>query len=237
MINRYITLCLIATGLAACSGQPVSPVGEAVYFALQTDTSLRTWADACHDVSPASKNQARSARYSWWQRNGSLVEGADFGLAYDMIRVSDTRPETGARMALALTWQVVETADKDVKELMGGTDNKEELCQRILRQYEQGERDLKNDEALYHTLLELQNRKRTESQALELKRASIEKQTRREYGRSFYVVEKIARRNGCQAGSVQLLKSAWPYEVYDVTCSRKQSLLARCEWSNCSLVD
>lgn len=228
---------LACVGLVGCSSNPLSPTGEAVYYALQTDTSLRSWVDACEGVSGETKQQALMAQRNWWKRNGAFVESADFGLAYDLVTVTDDRAETGARLAMALTWQVVETAEQEVNELMQSTSDRDELCQRILSQYNEGERDLRGNEALYNNLVKLQRRAQSQGKDLKMKQASIEKRTGKQFGRSFYVVEKMAKREGCPGAKVQLLKNDWPHEVYDARCPDGSYLLARCEWGNCLITD
>lgn len=220
--------------LQGCSSTQLSPTGGAVYNALQAETTLRTWVDACDDVSAKAKQAAYTAKQDWWRRNGAYVESADFGLAYDIIHVTDERNETGARMAMALTWQIVETAEAEVQELLNASGNKEELCLRVLSQYSQGERDLYNQDNVYGALAKRLQKDGTD---LNLKRAFIEHKTGKIYGRSFYVVEKMAKRNGCADAEVHLLKNAWPHEVYDARCPDSSYLLVRCEWGNCLLTD
>ncbi|MCH2039273.1 MAG: hypothetical protein MK185_01385 [Saccharospirillaceae bacterium] len=232
-----ISMFLLSLGLVGCSSNPLSPTGEAVYYALQTDTSLRSWVDACYDVSSETKQEALRTQRNWWKRNGAFVEGADFGLAYDIIKVTDDRAETGARMAMALTWQVVETAEQEVNELMTGASDKEDLCLRVLERYNEGEMDLRGNEELYQGLVKLQRRAQSQGKDLAMKRASIEKRTKKVYGRSFYVVEKLAKRHGCPGARVQLLKNDWPHEVYDGRCPDGSYILARCEWGNCLITE
>ncbi|KZZ51068.1 hypothetical protein A3759_00295 [Thalassolituus sp. HI0120] len=232
-----ISMFLLSLGLVGCSSNPLSPTGEAVYYALQTDTSLRSWVDACYDVSSETKQEALRTQRNWWKRNGAFVEGADFGLAYNIIKVTDDRAETGARMAMALTWQVVETAEQEVNELMTGASDKEDLCLRVLERYNEGEMDLRGNEELYQGLVKLQRRAQSQGKDLAMKRASIEKRTKTVYGRSFYVVEKLAKRHGCPGARVQLLKNDWPHEVYDGRCPDGSYILARCEWGNCLITE
>ncbi|MAK92138.1 MAG: hypothetical protein CMI03_01055 [Oceanospirillaceae bacterium] len=224
-------------GLHGCASSPLSPTGEAVYYALQTDTTLRAWADACSDVSARAGQAAFTAEKNWWKRNGAMVEGADFGLAYDIINVTDTRVETGARVAMALTWQVVETAEAEVNDMLASASNKEDLCLRVLDQYNEGQRDLRGDDKVYQSLVDLQRRSQQQGEDLEIKRAAVSVEAGKEYGRSFYVVEKMAKRNGCSGAEVHLLKNAWPHEVYDASCPDGSYLLMRCEWGNCLIAD
>src|SRR5690554_8062217 len=108
---RILALFMASAFLLGCSSTPLSLKGEAVYYALETDTLLRTWEESCKEVNLDVKQKALLTRQNWWQRNGTFVEAADFGLAYDMIQISGDRPETGARLALAVTWDIVENAE------------------------------------------------------------------------------------------------------------------------------
>ncbi|WP_430461984.1 hypothetical protein ACQUQU_04100 [Thalassolituus sp. LLYu03] len=236
---RSLLLPAIATLgiLQGCSSSPLSPTGDAVYYALQSDTTLRAWVDACEKVSADTRQAAYTARQNWWKRNGAFVESADFGLGYDIIHVSDERAETGARMAMALTWQVVETAENEVNDLLSSSGNRADLCKRVLDQYNNGERDLHGNSDVYDSLVSLQRRSEREGKDTSIKRAAIESKTGKVYGRSFYVVEKMAKRQGCAGAEVHLLKNAWPFEVYDARCPDDSYLLVRCEWGNCLVTD
>lgn len=232
-----LTLLSVVMLHGCASTSPLSPTGEAVYYALQTDTTLRSWVDACEGVSAKAKQTAYTAKQNWWKRNGAFVESADFGLTYDIITVTDERAETGARMAMALTWQVVESAENEVNEMLDGASDPEDLCLRVLTQYNEGERDLRGNDTLYNSLVELQRRSQRQGKDTELKKAEIESRTGKVYGRSFYVVEKMAKRSGCPGADVQLLKNDWPFEVYDARCPDGSYLLMRCEWGNCLITD
>lgn len=230
---------LIVSSLAflqGCSSSPLSPTGEAVYYALGTDTQLRQWVDACRDVNADIRQQALLTRQNWWQRNGAFVQGADFGLAYDLVQVTDERVETGARVAMALTWNIVEAAEADVRERLAGR-QAAEVCRDVLEQYSRGDYDLRSNSRLYNELVSLQGRQQRQGDDLRLKQAAVNAASGKVYGRSFYVVEKMAVRNGCAGARVQLLKNAWPNEVYDATCPDGSQLLVRCEWGNCRLTD
>lgn len=223
--------------LQGCSSNPLSKTGEAVYYALQTETTLRAWVDACSDVSAETRQAAYTAKQNWWKRNGAFVESADFGLGYDIIYVTEERAETGARLAMALTWQVVETAESEVNNLLADSGNRQDLCLRVLNQYNKGDKDLHGNDELYNSLVDLQRRSERNGKDLDMKRASVQAATGKVYGRSFYVVEKMAKRNGCPGAEVQLLKNAWPHEVYDAKCPDGSYLLVRCEWGNCLVTD
>lgn len=235
---RVFAVCVALAGvLSGCASSPVSPKGTAIYDALQTETSLRAWSDACADVSLESRKLAGKAKEAWWRRNRTLLESADFGLAYDLASVTNTRVDTGARLAMGLTWQVVEAAEADVASRLEPSTSKSSVCEKVLTQYRDGDFDLTENESTYQALLELQNRKNLQGEDLALRRAAIEKETGKVYGRSFYVVEKLAKRYSCPGAEVHLLDNRWPNEVYDARCNNGSFLIFRCEWGNCMIVD
>lgn len=233
----WASVLVCAGVLTGCASNPLSPKGTAIYDALQTETSLRAWADACADVSLESRKLAAEAREAWWKRNRTLLESADFGLAYDLAEVTDTRAHTGARLAMGLTWQTIDTSEKEIAEGLDPATDKVDVCTDRLTRYRDGDFDLNAKQETYQALLELQNRKNLQGEDLALKRASIEKQTGRVYGRSFYVVEKLAKRYSCPGAEVHLLDNRWPNEVYDARCTNGSFLIFRCEWGNCMIVD
>lgn len=235
-MTRLLALAMAVILVQGCSSKPLSETGEAVYYALQTETSLRYWVDACSEVNTGLRQSALITQRDWWQRNGAFVESADFGLAYNLVQVTDTRAETGARLAMALTWQVTETAEQEIQAVFAKSQNREQICRGILAQYNDGRRDLRGNDTLYNTLVDLQRRKQQQGDELALKRAAVAATTGIQYGRSFYVVERLAARDGCPGAQVQLLKSAWPHEVYDAKCADNQFLIMRCEWGNCMIV-
>lgn len=233
---RFILAIVAVFLMQGCAQKPLSPKGEAVFYALQADTMLRTWVSQCRDVSPRARQAGLTARNNWWERNGPFVEGADFGLAYNIVTVTDTRAETGARLAMAMTWEVTERAEETVTKLMekaGDDEGREELCIKILGQYNQGKWDLHGSDETYNELVTLQRRSVNDAEKLDLRRGMVELKTQRQFGRSLYVVEKLSKRQGCPNAEVQLLKGEWPYEIYDVACPDESHLLMRCEWGNC----
>ncbi|MBE0483245.1 MAG: hypothetical protein IBX52_07050 [Bacterioplanes sp.] len=235
-MRRLLALMMTVLLVQGCSSKPLSETGEAVYYALQTETSLRYWVEACSEINTGLRQSALLTQRDWWQRNGAFVESADFGLAYNIVQVTNTRAETGARLAMALTWQVVETAEQEIQSVLTKSSNREQICQGILAQYNDGRRDLRGNDALYNTLVDLQRRKQQQGSDLTLKQAAVSSGTGVQYGRSFYVVERLAARDGCPGAQVQLLKSAWPHEVYDAKCADNRFLLMRCEWGNCMIM-
>lgn len=223
--------------LQGCSSNPLSPTGEAVYYALEKDTHLRLWADACQGLSPDIRQTALLARQNWWQRNGAFVEGADFGLAYDVVQISDERVETGARLAMAVTWNIVASAEADIDQRLHKSGKPEEQCRQILEQYNRGDQDLRGNKRMYEELVGLQRRLQQEGTDLKLKRAAVAQSSGKVYGRSFYVVERMSQRQGCAGGEIHLLKNSWPNEVYEARCPDGSYLLVRCEWGNCRFTD
>lgn len=235
---RTLSFCAAAllAFLQGCSSNPLSPTGEAVYYALSADTHLRTWVDKCSAVNPLVQQQALLTQKNWWQRNAAFIQGADYGLGYDLIQISGDRPETGARMALTMTWSIVQNAEADVKKHLN-KGNTEETCQKILAAYDQGQFDINSKNKWYKELVSLQQRQQTAGADLALKQASTVAQHGRVYGRSFYVIENMAKRQGCPGATVQLLKNDWPNEIYDARCQDGSYLIMRCEWGNCRVVE
>ena len=220
--------------LAGCAAAPQqSPIGQAVYFALQTDVQLRLWVEHCENMSGAAKQAAWQAKKNWWRRNGAFVEGADYGLTRNIMQVSGERDVTGANMALGITTQVVEDAEKEVQGLLNESGNQQKLCLTMLSKFNDGDFDLRDNNKFYPTLVDLQRSAQQNGQSLEEKSAALAVKKERKFGRSLYLVEKIAQRSGCPNASVQVIKSDWPHEVYDVQCPDKSYILVRCEWGNC----
>ena len=55
---RILALFMASAFLLGCSSTPLSPKGEAVYYALETDTLLRTWEESCKEVNLDVKQKA-----------------------------------------------------------------------------------------------------------------------------------------------------------------------------------
>lgn len=232
---RILMLLLASSFLLGCSSNPLSPKGEAVYYALEADTTLRTWEESCKEVNLDVRQKALLTRQNWWERNGAFVEAADFGLAYDMIKISDERAETGARLALAVTWNIVENAEQRVNKKLASGDAAE-TCAKVMESYSKGDHDLRGHKKHYPQLVQLQTLKQAKGTDTKLKQASVERISQKEYGRSFYVVEKTAKRYGCSDAKVQLIKNNWPDEIYDVSCPDNSHFFVQCEWGNCRLI-
>ena len=229
----FVVLVLLFQG---CSSQQLSPTGEAIYDALGANMQLREWAEQCEVLSPELKRTALLAKKNWWQRNGTFVEAADFGLSYELIHVFDQRTDEGARLAMAVTWNLVLDAELAVKQRLA-SGHHVKVCEQVLKDYELGKFDLGSKSQWHRELVELQQRKQAHGEDLAVKQASMAVKTGKEYGRSFYIVEKLIKRNGCSAADVQLIQNRWPDEVYDARCGDQSYLLMRCEWANCRVVE
>jgi len=234
---RLVLVGLALSLLYGCASAPKSNTSEAVYYALQTDAQLRFWAERCKGVNSKTKQLSWQAKKNWWRRNGSFVEGADYGLTREIMLVSGDRDVTGANIAMGVTSQVVEDAEREVDGLLSETGDHAKLCMNILNKFNDGDYDLRDNNQLYPVLVDLQRRAQSEGDALEEKRAALAMKKKRKFGRSMYVVEKLAKRTGCPSGEVKIIKSDWPHEVYDVQCPDKSYILIRCEWGNCLVND
>lgn len=237
-MQKLILMLISAVAIGGCAQAPqLSPKGDAIFYALQADTMMNTWRYECGQVSSRANYLAESARTDWWRRNGSLVEAADFGLAYNMVTVTDTRQDTGARLAMALTWEVQERANALVDKKLSNADDKDALCNQILSDYRQGSWDIKGSEEIQAALQSMKKASVEQRDDYDLKRGRIEAKTKKSYGRSLYVVEQFAEQEGCEKSSVQLIKGEWPYEIYDVVCDAKPFMLMRCEWGRCATME
>lgn len=237
-MQKFILMLISAAFMGGCAQAPqLSPKGDAIFYALQADTMMNTWRYECAQVSSRTNYLAESARADWWRRNGNLVEAADFGLAYNMVTVTDERQDTGARVAMALTWEVQERAAALVTKKLSSTDDKDAMCAKILADYRKGDWDIKGSEEIQIALKSMKAQSIEQRDDYDLKRGRIEAKTTKRYGRSLYVVEQFAEQEGCEKSSVQLLKGEWPYEIYDVVCDAKPFMLMRCEWGRCATME
>lgn len=220
--------------LTACSGVSRTPQEQAISYALVNDVTVRQLTDQCSNVSIAAKQSAWRGYRSWWTRNGNLVEAADYGLSYNLVTLTDDRQETGARLAMGLTFDIVAQAQQQVDKLLNVSD-KEEACIDIMSEYRDGKMDLREDQNLYPLLVTLQQQQQQQGEDLFLKIATIEDKTDKKYSRSAYVVEKLVKREGCVKPKVRSLKADGPNEVLEATCADNSFLLVRCEWRNCKI--
>jgi len=237
MIKKLLLTAGLAGLVTGCAQSPLSPKGEAVFYALQADTMMNTWRYECAEVSSKANYVSQVARNEWWNRNGSLVEGADFGLAYNLVTVTDTRVDTGARVAMGLTFEVQERAQTLVREKLKKASDKEALCVEVLSDYRSGKWDLNGSEEIRGALERMKLESVAEWSEYNVRRGIVEKASGKRYGRSLYVVEKLAVQEDCDKASVSLLKGEWPYEFYDANCPDKAMSLVRCEWGRCAFVD
>ena len=204
---RVLLSALLLSLLVGCSSAPQSSTGQAVYYALQTDVQLRLWVDHCQNISGKLKQVAWQAQKNWWRRNGAFVEGADYGLTREIMLVSGERDVTGANVALGVTSQLVNQAEKEMQSILDGSGNQQKLCLNMLAKFNDGDYDLRDNNQFYPTLVDLQRRQQRDGQDLVDKSAKLELKKQRKFGRSAYVVEKLAKRSICPLLSVaKLLK-------------------------------
>lgn len=229
---RILLSALMLLMLAGCSA-PKSSTNEAVYYALQTDVQLRLWVEHCEGINGKVKQVAWQAKTNWWRRNGAFVEGADYGLTREIMLVSGDRDVTSANVALGVTSQLVNEAEEEMESILESSGNQQKLCLNMLAKFNDGEYDLRDNNQFYPTLVDLQRRAQRDGNDLEEKTAALEMKKQRKFGRSLYVVEKLAKRSGCPGANVKVIKADWPHEVYDVQCPDKSYVLVRCEWGNC----
>ncbi len=233
MIQRIILiLCVMA--LAACSGVSRTPQEKAISYALVNDVAARKLADECSKVSVTAKQAAWRGYRSWWKRNGSLVEAADYGLSYNLVTLTGDRLETGARYAMGLTFDIVYEAENRVAEMLASGD-KEDTCVDVMGEYRDGAMDLREDRDLYDSLVVLQQRQDTQGSDLLLKMSEIHKKKGKKYSRSAYTVERMVKREGCVKPKVRSLKADGPNEILEAVCADKTFMLVRCEWRNCKI--
>ena len=182
-MSQRLLLISILVFLTACSGVSRTPQEQAISYALVNDVTVRKLTDACSNVSIAAKQSAWRGYRSWWTRNGNLVEAADYGLSYNLVTLTDDRLETGARLAMGLTFDIVAQAQQQVDKLLSDSD-KEEACIDIMSEYRDGKMDLREDQNLYPLLVNLQQRQQQQGEDLLLKIATIEDKKDKKYSRS-----------------------------------------------------
>jgi hypothetical protein len=229
-----IAACLVS--LAACSSVSRTPDEQAISYALVTDVTVRKLAEQCSKVSIAAKQAAWRGQRSWWKRNSALVEAADYGLSYNLVTLTNDRQESGARLAMGLTFDIVAEAEQNVTELLDGGD-KEGTCIDIMADYKDGSMDLREDGTMYPLLVKLQQENDAKGKDHYLNISKIEEKKNIKYSRSAYVVERLVKREGCAKPKVRSLKSDGPNEVLEAVCADKSFLLVRCEWRNCKVQD
>ena len=233
-MKKLILISLAVLWVTGCAQQPLSKKGTVAFNVLQADAMMNTWRYECSQVSSRARQVSETTRDAWWGRNGDKVRSADFGLAYNIMGVSDERVSTGARMAMGLTWEVQERATRTVQDKLEGTSDKEGLCLKIMSQYRNGDWDIKGSEEMNQMLAAMRNDAGAQAEDRRIRESMIKASTGVRYGRSFYVAETLARQQGCTEARVSLIKGEWPNEIYNVDCHEKPLLLVRCEWGQCT---
>lgn len=237
MIRRVLPLAIVLLFLTGCATSSLSTKGDAVVYALQADAVMNTWRYECTRVSSRTRIAAESARSAWWQRNRELVEAADFGLAYNILAVTDSRVDSGARLAMSLVQEVQGGASKDVGDKLTSTVDKESLCLEVLEDYEIGERDIEGSEEIQRALSELRVSAERNQERYRQRKGMVDVAAGKRYGRSLYVVEKLSDQASCAREAISLIKGEWPYEIYNVECESKPLSIVRCEWGRCAFVE
>jgi len=218
--------------MVACSGTARKPQEQAIFQTLVKDVTFRKLADQCNGVSKKSEQQVWRAQKEWWKRNGDFVEAADYGFSYNLINLTGERQETGARYAMALSYDIVHEAESQAKE---STENglSEESCIELMSAYREGKMDLSENKDLYALLLNLVQQKKTLGKDLQLQQSRLEVKKGQKYSRSSITAEKLAKRTVCPEAIIHTLKSNWPLEIFEATCSDNSYVLIECEWGNC----
>ncbi len=229
-----ISLVFLSLALVACSSPARKPQEQAIFHALVHDATLRTLVQHCNEVSKSSEQEAWKAQKEWWKRNGAFVEAADYGFSYNMINFTGNRQETGARYAMALTFDVVDEAENRVSEtLKEGVS--EEACIAALLDYRDGNKDLSDNKELYSLLLNLVQQKKSRGPDLLLQQAELDIEKGKKYSRSSITAERLAIRTVCPGAVVHTLKANWPLEIFEASCPDKSYVLVECEWGNCKV--
>lgn len=231
MVKQFclLSLCLM---IVACSGPSRKPNELAIAYALEENATLRLLAERCETVSLTAKQAAWRAKTEWWKRNGPFVEAADFGFAYQMVRLTDTRQETGARYSMGLVEDILFASELRLQEMQeDGLD--EARCVELLNTYKTGSRDLHDHKQHYPLLVDMQQKKDAQGEDLRLKQAAIEVSEQKKYSRSSFSAEQLAKREGCPTANVTPLRSEWPSELFEARCDKDSFLLIQCEWGRC----
>ena len=226
---------LIVLFLVSCASAPVRPPQEAAIFhAFVQDAVIRKVVDQCGELSVELKNIAWMTRKEWWRRNGPFVEAADYGFSYNMLSLTDERQRTGARYAMAVAYDVAYESEEIVTSALS-SGNKQRVCQELLGEYREGEKDLNKNKSLYDLLLSLVQVSKNKHEDLLLKQAEVSAKSGKKFSRSSITAERLANRQVCPRSLVSTLKADWPIEVFEVTCPDKSFSIISCSWGNCKV--
>ena len=100
-MKKFILLSVILLASACSSGPTRPPQEQAIFHALAQDATLRQIADYCGDISTTLENHSWQTHQSWWKRNGSFVEAAEFGFSYNLITLNGEIYSTPAQQPAA----------------------------------------------------------------------------------------------------------------------------------------
>jgi hypothetical protein len=227
------SVIILAFFIAACSGPTRKPQEQAIFQTLVEDVTFRKLADHCTNLSKRSEQQVWRAKKEWWERNGVVVEAADYGFSYNLIKLTGDRQETGARYAMGLNFDIVQAAEKQAKQVIeNGLE--ESGCIELMTSYRDGERDLSENNERYGLLLKLMQDKKTRGQDLELEQAKIVNKTGVSFSRSSMNARRLAHRTICPGAEITTLKSNWPLEIFEAVCADDSYVLIECKWGNCT---
>jgi len=227
-----IALVILSLLMVACSGPTRKPNEQAIFQTLVEDVTFRKLTELCNSVSKKTEQHVWRAKKEWWQRNGVFVEAADFGFSYNLIDLTGARQETGARYAMALSYDIVHEAENRTKASIEGGAS-EETCLEVMINYRDGKMDLSEDKDRYALLLNLMRQKESQGEDLQLKQAELKVKSGRTYSRSSITAKNMAQRTICPDAKIMTLKSKWPLEIFEASCPDKSYTLIECEWGSC----
>ncbi|WP_320822548.1 hypothetical protein [Reinekea sp.] len=236
MVRIY--LYLVSLVLTGCAGLP--PQSDAIHHALVTDLALRQAVEICvagdtngkTDTSRAA-NDAKAERARWWDRNGTLVLAADYGLLQlNWQGAAEQVEPQRAVLAMVVLEQVQWDAQAQVTQWLDRSQGVAD-CQPLFARVAAGKLDFSTAKKQHRVLQQLATERR--SVLADAERARSINSRYRKYGRSLYAVEQTLKEAGCVQPNIALLRNAWPLEVYDALCSQDDYQLVSCEWGRCAI--
>ncbi|MBL4583388.1 MAG: hypothetical protein JKX83_02115 [Pseudomonadales bacterium] len=232
---QKFVLLLSVIFITACSSAPTrAPQEAAIFHALTQDSALRQIATHCGSLSQTLKNRSWQTQQSWWKRNGTFVEAAEFGFSYHLISITGDRQVSGARYAMALAMDVSFEAENVASSVVQASDRKL-ACESALSEYNEGKMDLNKNRDLYKSLLSLDQQKGRHGKDLLVEQARVSTKTGERYSRSSVTAERLVIRQVCAKPKIKTLKASWPSEIFEATCPDKSAVLISCHWGNCDI--
>lgn len=234
---RQFFILLAAMTLAACSA-PKKVISEAerqqqaVQWAIAEEVKLRLIAADCAQLDGILEAAANYAVRDWHLRNGELIQSADEHFTYHMTMFNQGNWEGATAMSQQMVYAAVQRAEQLSEAILQvDPDDKRNVCLSTLDQYKQGGFDLiKINPQMASQLNDLKSNRSLKAQRMHLQNAVVKDAPRT--GRSLYVVEKMWAQRECPRGTVKVLVSNWPDEVYQGSCNNESVVIA-CKWGNC----